>query len=124
MTPNRTAPPVARRLAERPAAPPLPPAVLVGDEVAEERLLLREESRLLAEDTREERLLETPERIEERLEEGNGLTEEAGKKTVSTHVGNSGKGTRRTATAKGSLDILGSLNLVRGTVRHKTCSNR
>ena len=70
MTPNRTAPPVARRLAERPAAPPLPPAVLVGDEVAEERLLLREESRLLAEDTREERLLETPERTEERLEVG------------------------------------------------------
>jgi len=66
MTPNRTAPPVVRRLAERPAAPPLPPAVLVGDDVAE--------------DTREEIPLETPgpERIEERLEVGNGLTEEAG----------------------------------------------
>jgi len=85
MTPNRTAPPVARRLAERPAAPPLPPAVLVGDDVAEERLLLREESRLLAEDTREEILLETPERIEERLEVGNELTEEARRKTMSTY---------------------------------------
>jgi len=61
MIPKRTAPPVAR-LAERPAAPPLPPAVLVGDEVAEERLL--------AEDPREERLLEMPERTEERLEVG------------------------------------------------------
>jgi len=86
MTPNRTAPPVARRLAERPAAPPLPPAVLVGDEVAEERLLLREEIRLLAEDTREERLLEMPERTEERLEVGNMLTEEeTGRKTMSTY---------------------------------------
>jgi len=76
-------------------APPLPPAVLVGDEVAEERLLLREESRLLAEDTREEMLLETPERMEERLEVGNGLTltEEAARKTMCQHIGNSRKET-------------------------------
>jgi hypothetical protein len=75
MTPNRTAPPVARRLVERPAAPPVVP-VLVGDALTEERLLLREDTRLLAEDTREERLLPTLEMTEEILE-GNALIEEA-----------------------------------------------
>jgi len=40
MTPNRTAPPVARKLTERPTAPPLP--VLVGDGVPEDRLLVTE----------------------------------------------------------------------------------
>lgn len=83
MTPNRTAPPVARRLAERPAAPPLPVLVPVGDEVTEERLLLREETRLLMEDAREERLLETLERREEILEVGK-LAEEAERTSKST----------------------------------------
>ena len=78
MTPNRTAPPVARRLAERPAAPLLPVVlVLVGDEVTEERLLLREESRLLTDDMREERLLEALERTEEILSVGKLAEEEA-----------------------------------------------
>ena len=38
---NRTTPPVARKFAERPAAPPVP--VLVGDAVPEERLLVEDE---------------------------------------------------------------------------------
>ena len=70
MTPNRTAPPVARRLAERPAAPPLPPVVLAGFTAAEERLPLMEET-----------LLETLERTEERLELGNEEPERRAKST-------------------------------------------
>ena len=65
MTPNKTAPPVARRLTESPAAPELPVWVLVG--VA---LLLRE-------DTREETLEMTEERDEERLLATEEITEEA-----------------------------------------------
>lgn len=85
MTPNRTAPPVARRLAERPAAPLLPVVlVLVGDEVTEERLLLREESRLLTDDMREERLLEALERTEEILSVGKLAEEEAERRKEST----------------------------------------
>ena len=83
MTPNRTAPPVARKLAERPAAPLLPVVeVLVGFAATEERLLLIEETRLLTEDTREETLLATLERAEERLELGNELSEEPEKRKV------------------------------------------
>jgi len=66
MTPNRTAPPVARKLTESPAAPPLP--VLVGLAATEDRLLLTEEARLLRDDTREEMLEPTLERLEAKLE--------------------------------------------------------
>jgi len=74
MTPNRTAPPVARRLTERAAAPPLPPA-LVGVEATEDRLVL-ELTRLVADDARE--VEETPEAtLEETMEEmAEELTEE------------------------------------------------
>jgi hypothetical protein len=74
MTPNRTAPPVARRLVERPAAPPVVP-VLVGDALTEERLLLREDTWLLMEDTRGERTEVRP--------EGNAAIEET-ERTKST----------------------------------------
>lgn len=83
MTPNRTAPPVARRLAERPAAPLLPlPEVLVGDEVTEDRLLLREEIRLLTEETRLLTEETSPETLETRLES----EEEAERTTESTYT--------------------------------------
>ena len=79
MTPSRTAPPVARRLAERPAAPPLPPEpvlVLEGDKAIEGRLLAREEER--GEDTPRATLERTEDKVDE------GLTEEAGGRTKST----------------------------------------
>ena len=53
--------------------------MLVGDEVTEDRLLAREEER---EDMREETLLATLERIEDKVDEG--LTEEAGGRAKST----------------------------------------
>jgi len=81
MTPKRTAPVVARRLVERPAAPPLPPvAVLVEDVPVEVLTEEREEAR---EETLERMLewtLETLERTEDRTEEtlvAEGRVEEA-----------------------------------------------
>jgi len=70
MTPKRTAPPVARKLVDRPAAPPLP-LLLVGDAVPEARLLLTEE---ILED-KEERAPEALEAREERLERTEETTE-------------------------------------------------
>jgi len=64
MTPKRTAPPVARRLAERPAAPPLP-LEPVPVEVDEVRVLVADDSRLLMEEDLEEITLEALERSEE-----------------------------------------------------------
>ena len=55
---------MARRLAERPAAPPLPPE-LVPVEVDEVRVLVPVDSRLLMEDALEEITLEALERSEE-----------------------------------------------------------
>ena len=84
MTPSRTAPPVARRLAERPAAPPLPPEpvlVLEGDKAIEGRLLAREER---GEDMPKETSRATLERTEDKVDEG--LTEEAGGRTKSTCI--------------------------------------
>ena len=59
-TPNKTAPPVARKLAVTPAAPPLPPVapvpVGVGVVPVDVLLLTTEEIREEAEETREETL--------------------------------------------------------------------
>jgi len=68
MIPNKTAPPVARRLTERPAAPPPLPVVGEGDEVSEDRTLLREDTRLLMEEEREEMPEEMLEMTEDKLE--------------------------------------------------------
>ena len=118
MTPSRTAPPVARRLAERPAAPPLPVLVLVGDEVTEDRLLAREEER---EDMREETLLATLERIEDKVDEG--LTEEAGGRTKSTCMKINQREMQRTGAAEGILKSLGILDVVSGTAGLETLKN-
>lgn len=76
MTPKRTAQPVARKLAEIPAAPPLlppevPVPVLVGDVVPEDLLFVREE--------RWDATLEALDLTEDKLEVREGRTEEAEK---------------------------------------------
>jgi hypothetical protein len=76
MTPKRTAHPVARKLAERPATPPLllplEPPELVGDGELEDLLLLVREDRW-------EATLEALDWTEDKLEVREERTEEAGK---------------------------------------------
>jgi len=90
--PNRTAPPAAKRLAEKPAAAPpvapVPVGLLVG--------LVADESRLLTEETREETLERTEDKREEILLVGKlallEREEEAERDQVNVRKSNDGRG--------------------------------
>ena len=114
MTPKRTAPPVARMLAERPAAPPLLPLELlveVGVEPEPEGLLLVREDKWDA--TLE--ALDLTEDNEETMEE-----EEAGRiKSASI----TRKQTSVHTATKGSLDGRGLLEVGSGTIGRETRLN-
>jgi len=86
--------------------------------------LVADESRLLAEETREETLERTEDKREERLLVGRLEVLESEEEAERGQVnGRKNKGESRRTTAEGSLETLGCLNFCRGTVGLEALGN-